>query len=155
MAAFNFPPNPSVGDQVTNGGVTYTWDGYKWNTTTAPFSVGATGATGALGFGIYAFCRTLSTGILLPNYGSGILQVNRLSTGVYRYTLSQPYNSADYMVQASLVSSQNINPGDWNAIIENITPTTFDVFTYRAKQHTNQPRTRSYCLWCRWSHRNW
>ena len=132
MAAFNFPPNPSVGDQVTNGGVTYTWDGYKWNTTTAPFSVGATGATGALGFGIYAFCRTLSTGVLLPNYGSGILQVNRLSTGVYRYTLSQPYNSADYMVQTSLVSSQNINPSDWNTIIENITPTTFDVFTYRA-----------------------
>ena len=57
MAAFNFPANPSVGDQVTNGGVTYTWDGYKWNTTTAPFSVGATGATGPLGFGIYAFCR--------------------------------------------------------------------------------------------------
>ena len=49
MAAFNFPANPSVGDQVTNGGVTYTWDGYKWNTTTAPFSVGATGATVSLG----------------------------------------------------------------------------------------------------------
>lgn len=131
MAAFNFPPNPSVGDQVTNGGVTYTWDGYKWNTTIAPFSVGATGATGALGFGIYAFARTLSTGALIPNYGSGILNVNRLSTGVYRYTLSQPYNSADYMVQASLVSSQNITPADWNLIIENITPSTFDVYCYR------------------------
>ncbi|AOV62159.1 hypothetical protein BOW86_gp222 [Synechococcus phage S-CAM7] len=132
MAAFNFPANPSVGDQVTNGGVTYTWDGYKWNTTTAPFSVGATGATGPLGFGIYAFCRTTSTGVLLPNYGSGILGVNRVSTGVYRYTLSQPYNSADYMAQVSLVSSGNINPSDWNVIVENITPTTFDVFTYRA-----------------------
>jgi len=132
MAAFNFPANPAVGDQVTNGGVTYTWDGYKWNTTTAPFSVGATGATGPLGFGIYAFCRTTSTGVLLPNYGSGILQVNRISTGVYRYTLSQPYNSADYMAQVSLVSSANINPSDWNVIVENITPTTFDVFTYRA-----------------------
>lgn len=132
MAAFNFPANPSVGDQVTNGGVTYTWDGYKWNTTTAPFNVGATGATGSLGFGIYAFCRTTTTGVLFPNYGSGILSVNRLSTGVYRYTLSQPYNSADYMVQISLVSSGNINPSDWNTIVENITPSTFDVFTYRA-----------------------
>ena len=131
MAAFNFPPNPAVGDQVTNGGVTYTWDGYKWNTTTSPFNVGATGATGPLGFGIYAFARTTSTGVLLPNYGSGILSVNRTATGVYRYTLSQPYNSADYMVQASLVSSQNITPNDWNVIVENITPSTFDVYCYR------------------------
>jgi hypothetical protein len=137
MAAFNFPPNPVVGDQVTNGGVTYTWDGYKWNTTTAPFNVGATGATGPLGFGVYAFARTTALGVLLPNYGSGILSVQRLGTGTYRYTLSQPYNSADYMVSASLVSSQNVNANDWNILVENVTSSTFDVYSYRGGNTQN------------------
>ena len=102
MAAFNFPPNPAVGDQVTNGGVTYTWDGYKWNTTTAPFNVGATGATGPLGFGVYAFAKADSAGVLLPNYGSGIAElVNRPGTGRYVYRLDQPYSGTDYAVIAT------------------------------------------------------
>ena len=47
--SFSFPPNPSVGDQVKNGNVTYTWDGTKWVSTNGPFVEGSTGPTGATG----------------------------------------------------------------------------------------------------------
>ena len=83
-----FPDNPNIGDPYFDpaSGITYTWDGYKWVTTQSPYNIGATGATG-LGYGIYAFGKADTTGVLNAFYGSGVSFVTRPSTGVYRYKL--------------------------------------------------------------------
>ena len=47
MAAFNFPNSPSVNDTYTANGMTFTWNGTKWNRTSP--DVGAQGATGPTG----------------------------------------------------------------------------------------------------------
>jgi len=45
---FDFPSNPSAGQTVTNGAITYTWDGQKWvvggSLTTYAIAEGLTGA---------------------------------------------------------------------------------------------------------------
>ena len=47
MAAFNFPNSPSVNDTYSANGMTFTWNGTKWERTSP--SVGAQGATGPTG----------------------------------------------------------------------------------------------------------
>jgi len=47
MAAFNFPNSPSVNDTYSANGMTFTWNGTKWERTSP--SVGAQGATGSTG----------------------------------------------------------------------------------------------------------
>ena len=47
MAAFNFPNSPSVNDTYSANGMTFTWNGTKWERTSP--SVGAQGATGPSG----------------------------------------------------------------------------------------------------------
>ena len=44
MAAFDFPNSPSVNDTYSANGMTFTWNGTKWERTSP--SVGAQGATG-------------------------------------------------------------------------------------------------------------
>ena len=46
MAAFNFPNSPSVNDTYSANGMTFTWNGTKWERTSP--SVGAQGSTGCL-----------------------------------------------------------------------------------------------------------
>jgi len=132
-----FPSNPSIGDQYFDpgSGITYTWDGYKWETTGAPFNLGATGATG-LAFGVFAFAKTEFTtggnpGPFLAS-SNGIASVTRISNGRYRYTLrdAQPNNS--YVVQAAYTGTTDLSQNDWNILVENVTTTTFEVYTYRA-----------------------
>ena len=43
MAAFDFPNSPSVNDTYSANGMTFTWNGTKWERTSP--SVGAQGAT--------------------------------------------------------------------------------------------------------------
>ena len=127
--SINFPSNPAIGDQVVNDGVTYTWDGTKWVTTKAPFNVGATGATG-LAFGIYAFGRSSAGGSLVSS--NGIASVQFVPPSTYRYFLAQPFPNSDYIVQAAFQSTSSTVPSDWNILVRNQTPTSFDVYTYRA-----------------------
>ena len=47
MAAFDFPNSPSVNDTYSANGMTFTWNGTKWERTSP--SVGAQGATGSGG----------------------------------------------------------------------------------------------------------
>ena len=47
MAAFDFPNSPSVNDTYSANGMTFTWNGTKWNRTSP--DVGAQGATGSTG----------------------------------------------------------------------------------------------------------
>ena len=47
MAAFDFPNSPSVNDTYSANGMTFTWNGTKWERTSP--SVGAQGATGPSG----------------------------------------------------------------------------------------------------------
>jgi len=47
MAAFDFPNSPSVNDTYSANGMTFTWNGTKWERTSP--SVGAQGATGPTG----------------------------------------------------------------------------------------------------------
>ena len=144
-----FPSSPVPGEQYFDptSGITYTWDGYKWETTSAPFNTGATGATG-VAFGVYAFARTTRAGALLPN-GNGIASVQRVTVQVgtvnrtvYRYTLSTPFadGSADYTVNAAYSTSSSgsgLARNRWGISVLNITPTTFDVFTFRDNNAQN------------------
>ena len=141
--AFNFPPVGigSVGVTTTNGNVTYTWDGYKWNTTTGPFNVGATGATGS-GVGIYAWARTSAAGNL--EYSNGFASVVRPNPGFYRYTFSQPFVfTPDYTVTATpiFVGGQTTNPQDLNILISEQDTTGFTVRIYA---RDNQVRERDH-----------
>ena len=47
MAAFNFPNSPSVNDTYSANGMTFTWNGTKWERTSP--SVGAQGHQGHQG----------------------------------------------------------------------------------------------------------
>jgi hypothetical protein len=47
--AINFPSNPSNGQTLVNGSVTYTFDGVRWIATISGGATGATGATGIQG----------------------------------------------------------------------------------------------------------
>ena len=47
MAAFDFPNSPNVNDTYSANGMTFTWNGTKWERTSP--SVGAQGATGSTG----------------------------------------------------------------------------------------------------------
>ena len=50
MAAFNFPNSPSVNDTYSANGMTFTWNGTKWERTSpSEGAQGATGPTGAQG----------------------------------------------------------------------------------------------------------
>ena len=155
-----FPSNPTEGQQYFDpaSGITYTWDGYKWETTSAPFNTGATGATG-LAFGVYAFARTLANGTLIGDGNSNgisdvqIVTIPVLPSGfrqVYRYTLSQPFadNSANYSVQASYVQDNNSLENDELSIqILNVTSDTFDVYLYRGTGNgTNFTVSREHCV---------
>lgn len=155
-----FPSNPTEGQQYFDpaSGITYTWDGYKWETTSAPFNTGATGATG-LAFGVYAFARTLADGTLIGDGNSnGISDVQIVSIPVlpggvrpvYRYTLSQPFadNSANYSVQASFVQNDNsLQNDELNIMVLNVTSTTFDVYMYRGTGSNNTfDITRDHCV---------
>jgi len=127
--AFNFPPGPPgvAGITTTNGNVTYTWDGYKWNTTTGPFNVGATGATGA-GVGVYAWARTSDAGVV--QYSNG-LSCSRIGTGRYQYTFAQPFvTTPDYTVNATVITTPGSNVNDVNIIIASYNSTGFEVRTY-------------------------
>ena len=127
--AFNFPPGPPgvAGITTTNGNVTYTWDGYKWNTTTGPFNVGATGATGA-GVGVYAWARTSDAGVI--EYSNG-LSCARIGTGRYRYTFLQPFvTTPDYTINATVITTPGSNVNDVNIIIASYDSTGFEVRTY-------------------------
>ena len=77
MAAINFPNNPTPGQQEVYNGVTYTWDdvGNKWVVTEGPFYSGATGATGEVGYGLYAFARVCN----LRNKPDAQLEIQELS----------------------------------------------------------------------------
>ena len=44
MAAFNFPPSPSLNDTYNANGVTYKWNGTQW---ARQANLGAQGAQGA------------------------------------------------------------------------------------------------------------
>lgn len=125
-----FPANPTQGDQYfdPSSGITYTWDGYKWITTGAPFNVGSTGATG-LAYGVYAFGQADSAGNLVAGYGSGILFDARVSTGVYRYRLTQPVLSGTFAVEAD-----TINDPRAFASVQNITPGPVSTFEVRTNQ---------------------
>ena len=116
-----FPSNPSIGDQYFDpaSGITYTWDGYKWETTGAPYNLGATGATG-LAYGVYAFGRADRDGNLVSGYGSGVIFKERVpgTDSTYRYELTQPVLEGTFSVEASTIDDprafatvQNISPG--------------------------------------------
>ena len=141
--AFNFPPGPPgvAGITTTNGNVTYTWDGYKWNTTTGPFNVGATGATGA-GVGIYAWARTSAGGSL--EYSNGFTSVVRTGTGFYRYTFAQPFVfTPDFTVNATpiVIGGVGVNPQDLNILISDQDTSGFTVRIYSGN---NQERDRDH-----------
>lgn len=125
-----FPANPAQGDQYfdPSSGITYTWDGFKWITTSAPYNVGSTGATG-LGYGVYAFGQADAAGNLVPGYGSGVVFDTRVSTGVYRYRLTQPVLSGTFAVEAATVN----DPRGF-ASVENIQPGPTSTFDIRINQ---------------------
>jgi hypothetical protein len=47
MAAIDFPNSPSLNEEFTSGGKTWTWNGSVWNTVTS--ALGFTGPTGPAG----------------------------------------------------------------------------------------------------------
>ena len=117
-----FPSTPTIGDQFTPPGlnVTYTYVGDgQWVTTDGPVQSGATGATGAQGFGIYAYARTTPLGVLISSNG---LTVTRLTTGTYQYTLTQPYGSSDYGLTGNAIE---VTAGIANVEFDNITSNSF------------------------------
>lgn len=124
-----FPANPSQGQQYfdSGSGVTYTWDGYKWVTTAAPFNTGATGATGVDGFGLYAYAKGQAAGGTAPNFGSGLTMV-RTAQGRYRYSFTpgNEVTSGDYIVQATPIENNSDNRS-LNVAIKNQTAGGFDV----------------------------
>ncbi len=123
-----FPANPVQGEQYFDptSGVTYTWDGAKWITTQAPFNSGATGASGASGFGAYAYARADGSngGGLVISDGLGF---NRVSAGVYNYTLLDPIITGDYTVLATSIDSNNNQRA--LATVGQFTPNGFQVRT--------------------------
>ena len=126
-----FPENPTIGQSYfdPSSGITYTWDGFKWITTAAPFNVGATGATGA-GVGVYAWAKTTAGGSI--TYSNGIAGVQRLGNGNYRYTLAQPVFSLpipQYVVTATIDRGTQTQ-GNYNISVVNYTASTFDIRTF-------------------------
>lgn len=123
-----FPANPVQGEQYfdPSSGVTYTWDGAKWVTTQAPFNSGATGASGAQGFGAYAYARAegQNGGTLVISDG---LAFNRVQSGVYNYTLLDPIISGDYTVLATPIDTNGNQRG--LATVGQFTPNGFQVRT--------------------------
>ena len=141
MSAINFPSNPTPGQQEVFNGVTYTWDanGLKWEVTKAPFYSGATGATGSVGYGLYAYGRVNSVGDIQP--GSVNLQCTRIRVNgdyIYQYRFTPgtefPPGDTEYNVVATIVneSGQTIPPNDWGILVQDITNVGFDVKTYRS-----------------------
>ena len=132
MAAF--PTNPTQGQQYfdPSSGITYTWDGYKWETTGGPYNSGATGATGAQGYGVYAYARSLGGNVADPIVFASALTMSRSSTGVYNYsfTSGNEITSGPYSVLVSCIDSR----GDQRsyATVRNISPSGFQVRTLLA-----------------------
>lgn len=126
-----FPENPTIGDIYfdPSSGITYTWDGYKWITTSAPYNIGATGATG-LGYGIYAFGKADTSGNLAPGYGSGVTFVTRVSAGVYRYKLDDDITApgATFGVEATAINNNRVFASVRN-ITTGVNNTTFEIVT--------------------------
>lgn len=135
MAAF--PANPVQGQQYFDpaSGITYTWDGYKWETTAAPYNSGATGATGPQGYGVYAYAKVTGNnggGIV---FGSG-LGFSRAGNGIYNYTLTQPITVGTYSVLVQCEDSR----GDQRsyAVVRNISPSGFQVRTVIANTNGSE-----------------
>ena len=141
-----FPANPQINDPYAAAGATYTWDGYKWVVTQSPYNVGEQGATG-IAFGVFAFAKTNISAINgQPSLGSsnGIASVTRVTVNgkqVYRYVLRDAQPSANYTVQAAYTIEDDVTVGtsvnDWNILVNNITPTSFDVFPYFGGRSNN------------------
>ena len=141
MSAINFPSNPTPGQQEVYNGVTYTWDdnGKKWVVTEAPFFSGATGATGAVGYGLYAYGRVNSVGSIQP--GSTNLTCTRIRVNgdyIYQYRFIPGTEFApgdtEYNVVATIINEQgqSVAPNDWQILVQDITNLGFDVKTYRS-----------------------
>ena len=146
MSAINFPNNPFPGQQEVFNGVTYTWDaiGGKWVVTEGPFYSGATGATGQVGYGLYAFARVNTVGTILGGATNLTCTLTRPSGDfVYEYRFIPgtefPPGVDDYNVVTSIYNQNNANPNDYQIIVENITNLGFDVKTYRSNyvKHIN------------------
>lgn len=141
-----FPSNPTIGQQYQDprSGVTYTWDGYKWITTQAPFNTGATGATGNA-YGVYASAKVDDLGNVQANQNLGFASIFRdtgAGAGVYRYVFLDPFPitepggpeaNAKYSVLAT-PTLETGGPGtnDQNIQVRDQTNTGFTVYTYRA-----------------------
>lgn len=141
MSAINFPSNPTPGQQEVYNGVTYTWDanGLKWVVTQAPFYSGSTGATGSVGYGLYAYGRVNSVGNIQP--GSVNLTCTRIRVNgdfIYQYRFIPgtefPPGDEEYNVVATIINEggQTTNPNDWQILVQDITNLGFDVKTYRS-----------------------
>ena len=132
-----FPANPVQGEQYfdPSSGVTYTWDGAKWVTTQAPFNSGSTGATGAQGFGAYAYARAQGNngGSLVISDG---LAFTRQQSGVYNYTLLDPIISGDYTVLATPIDTIGNQRG--LATVGQFTPNGFQVRTTLSNTSGNE-----------------
>ena len=129
--AVDFPSGAglNIGDTFSPVGtdLTFVWDGEKWDTAQAPGKPGATGATGIQGYGVYANARTQTDGTALV-VAPGGLTVAKAGTGIYNYTLTQPYVSGNYTVLATAVD------GTRRAIatVQNVTSSGFTVITTRS-----------------------
>jgi uncharacterized membrane protein YgcG len=87
---------------------------------------GTSGSSGtsSIGYGIYAYAKTDADGTLISSNG---LTVNKTNTGVYEYTLTQPYNDNTYAV----VGNPILTVTDTNIQISNINSSSFIVTTGR------------------------
>ena len=118
--AFQFPDNPSPGDVVNNGNVSYQWDGTKWNTTIGPGLPGATGLTGPQGFGLFAYGRTTSLDDD-PSLERNNLLVSKpgATQGIYDYTFVTPYKDDKYNLLGSIIEVSGLD--DLTITFTNIT----------------------------------
>ena len=124
--AFEFPPNPTIGQTETVGDVTFIWDGEKWDTAQAPGKPGATGATGIQGYGVYGSARTEANGTPVSGILPGGLKVTYAGTGIYQYTFlpeGTTYANAAYTALATIVDQGE----DYTASVFSITNTGFEV----------------------------
>ena len=132
-----FPNNPSIGQQYVDAqaGITYTWDGFKWITTQAPFNVGATGATG-FGYGIYAYSRTPITGNFATAFQDGFSNIfYNGGTGNYEYTFNQPILGVDADKKYGVIVTPVFtgNPNDIDVIVTETSGNGFQVRLYRGQ----------------------
>ena len=135
--AVDFPSGAglNIGDTFSPAGtdLTFIWDGEKWDTAQAPGKPGATGATGIQGYGVYASARTEADGTPIPVFPAGLTVVYS-GTGIYTYTLTQPYVSGNYTVFATVVDQGE----DYDANVFNITNSGFQVRVFDGDANANR-----------------